>query len=260
MQRNKFQLLGYSIEQGLISKRKIGLYLSSLLNMIKNNSPEIKKFAENNNYKNIWRNKNFSKLLIQFRKKHPDKFSKIYNDIRLNPHFLSLAKDNKVLSKAKSILGIQKKNLWVGEFAGRIDVPRDRRNILGWHVDSSYYKNLSKTGSGALVSWIALCDVKIKNGAIKICPKSHKNEIFKTKKTLYEPDSVSNKKKSVTYKIENKIIKQYKQKYIELLAGDVIFFDLRLIHRSGFNSSNEVRLSILNRIFDKTVPGWIGKN
>ena len=69
-----------------------------------------------------------------------------------------------------------------GEFAGRIDVPRDRRNILGWHVDSSYYKNLSKTGSGALISWIALCDVKIKNGAIKLCLQSHKNESFKTKK------------------------------------------------------------------------------
>ena len=260
MSRNKFKLLGYSIEQGIISKRKISLYSSSLLNMFKNSSSEIKKFLENNNYKNAWKSKDFSKLIVKFRKQYPDKFSKIYNDIKLNPHFLSVANDSKVLSKAKSILGIKKKNLWVGEFTGRIDVPGDRRNILGWHIDASYYKNLSKTGSEALVSWIALCDVKIKNGAIKICPKSHENESFKTKKTLYKPDSVSNSKKSITYKIENKFIRQYKQKYIELLAGDVIFFDLRLIHRSGFNSSNEVRLSILNRIFDKTAPGWIGKN
>ena len=44
------------------------------------NSSEYQILCEQT-YKNAWKSKDFSKLIIKFRKQYPDKFSKIYNDI-----------------------------------------------------------------------------------------------------------------------------------------------------------------------------------
>ena len=89
-----------------------------------------------------------------------------------------------------------------------------------------------------------------------MCPKSHNNQLLTPKDKVDKSKNISKKFKSITREIDKKLIKRYVQKTVEVQSGDLILMDLRTFHRSGLNSSNLIRYSTINRLFDTTTKEW----
>ena len=139
---NNLENEGYFIIKNFINKvkiRKLKKVVSQLfLKEIEFLNGKSYKFKNKNN---LWDNKKFCKLIINFRKNYPLSFSKLYNMVKNNPLLLDILNDKKIVSISKKILNIKSEHIWNGEFMIRIDVPKDKRNVIGWHQEASYYKN-----------------------------------------------------------------------------------------------------------------------
>ena len=57
-----------------------------------------------------------------------------------------------------------------------IDAPYDKRNILDWHHDASYYHQTYPSYNAAFCL-VPITDNSVKNGTVKFIPKSHKLKI-----------------------------------------------------------------------------------
>ena len=81
----------------------------------------------------------------------------------------------------------------------------------------------------SLVAWLPLVEVNKKNGAIEILPSSHTKGLLKTVEDKWYrkiPDELVDLNKFVT---------------INLSKGDLLLFSSTLVHRSGFNSTKNMR-------------------
>ena len=81
------------------------------------------------------------------------------------------------------------------------------------------------------------------NGAILVCPGSHKEGLLNT---------VREKKTSISETTRITISEDYTKKYesidVEANQGDAVFFNMLLFHRSGENISNKLRITVQNRL------------
>ena len=59
----------------------------------------------------------------------------------------------------------------------------------------------------------------------------------------------SDKLYSETFSIDNKYIDAFKRNSFELKIGDILIFPMKMIHKSGKNISNQVRISGLFRYY-----------
>lgn len=244
---------GYVVFRNFISKKKIKNLTNDLENLFK---LEINTDNEKINNQGI-NDIKFNKKIIEFRKNEPEKFSKVYNVIKGSPSLISLLNDRKIISLVSKVLNIKKSFLWNGEYQLRMDTPFDNRNSLGWHQDANYYLDKTKSGKNGVVISIAISKkIKKKNGALILCPKSHNSQLIPPKDKVDESENISKKFKSITRGIDKKLINKYAQKTIEMQCGDLILMDLRTFHRSGLNSSNLIRFSTINRLFDTTTREW----
>lgn len=116
----------------------------------------------------------------------------------------------------------------------RMDVPHDKKNVRDWHQDSHYFLD-NKNASDSLVVWLPFDDVEEKNGAVLVCPKSHREGRLGSS---YVEGKIG---KSEQYVTDPKKVEKYEQIVVNCKKGDAIFFNMDLIHKSGFNSSDKVR-------------------
>lgn len=96
-----------------------------------------------------------------------------------------------------------------------------------------------------IVLWIPLCDTNYKTGGLKIYEKSHKYGYFKH--SLEHPEG----KKAWTSKythINQKYVKKFKEKNLDVKAGTGIIFLSSLVH-SGYENTDKksVRITITER-------------
>lgn len=117
----------------------------------------------------------------------------------------------------------------------RIDPPLDERRTTKWHQEVFY----SIPGSEFLQTWAPfLYDATIENGTIEACVSSNKDGIIK--------QLVDNVKGSATpFVISDNTIQKYTQKSVEMKVGQFMIFSSRLIHRSGSNTSKNIRYSLI---------------
>lgn len=90
--------------------------------------------------------------------------------------------------------------------------------------------------------WIPLHDITDNNGALSIVPKSH---------WFFSPY------RAVTLPFPFKEIAGTVRKYLKpifMRAGEVLFFDNRVIHNSALNNSGEPRIAIICGLFPKNAP------
>lgn len=187
------------------------------------------------------RNK-LSECLIKIRKSNWAVFSKIYDDLQVSNSVYKLLHSEEIFDIGRSLLGQKKYSpIAVSGTMLRLDPPKDRRNLYDYHQDHSYYHQ-NKSGKNGLVISVALHNIGLKNGALKVALKSHKLGFLKVdtkRKNSYSAQQYSiNSTKLKKYKITRQIMNK----------GDVSAIYLDTVHCSADNFSDELRVTGLVRV------------
>jgi ectoine hydroxylase-related dioxygenase (phytanoyl-CoA dioxygenase family) len=174
-------------------------------------------------------------VLGNIKKKNRDSSSWIYQTINNSNIFKKFIYNLELDQIIKKLLHMGDLNhLATVNPALRIDMPFDNDNIRDWHQDSHYFLDNEK-GSDALVTWICLGDAYKENGSIFVCPKSHKEGRLNSK------HSTGSSGVSEQFVTDNDIVNKYEKIIVEAKKGDVVLFNMDLIHKSGNNISKFIR-------------------
>ena len=194
------------------------------------------------------------KKLIDFRKKNPKKFSDLYLELGLNASLRSIFYSKKFLNMFSKILKTKKEFLLINGFMLRLDAPFDKRNVLPWHLDASYYEHTDPFYNAG-VCWMPLTNNSFDNGTVRFIPGSNKSKV--NPKTL----KFTRKSKLSAAVIEIPVSKEEKKliKDVNASFGDVGIFHMHLKHKSGENISKKFRLTLICRFHDTSKKLNIGK-
>ena len=239
---------GFAIVKNIVPAQRINSLLENIFNLFCKYSTD---YQELKNMEKPWNTELFHKKLIEFRQKDPESFGAIYDSLKTSLTLTQLITDNKVVDFVAKFLKIKPSDLSISEPMCRLDVPNDKRNTLDWHQERSFFPQ-NRNGLNGLVCWIPLTDITEEMGPMHISPRSHAEGQLK----------LSNKtKKNVSYTTQIPVPEEFVSKYEDLVvranAGDAIFFNMLLFHRSGQNISNKVRLATQGRFHTSTADDFI---
>jgi ectoine hydroxylase-related dioxygenase (phytanoyl-CoA dioxygenase family) len=128
----------------------------------------------------------------------------------------------------------------------RVDLPGDTLVFAEWHQEIFF----SIPESRYIQFWAPLTrDVTAENGALQVCVGSHRHGIVK--QCWEEPEG-----RHRQMIIDPETIAAHEQRSLELHLGQLLVFSPYLIHRSGSNSSNEVRFTLISAFHDIDNPSF----
>jgi len=160
----------------------------------------------------------------KFYLKHRTDQGVLYDLFQRHPEFQELAKNSKILDKLGEVFG---ENICLYENS-LVYKPKGKRNAVPWHQDFiSRPKEPLK-----YIGWIALDDVRIENGAMKIIPGSHKFGFLKWFRLKGETHHD---------RLDLSQIDANNAVYVELDAGDVLIFNQLVVHSSDECDSEKPR-------------------
>jgi ectoine hydroxylase-related dioxygenase (phytanoyl-CoA dioxygenase family) len=227
---------GYKIFRNSINKIAINNMAIAFSNICKFAQPKLFSIKKSEQFQN----KNLNKVLINLRKSQKIKFSQIYDLMQYSDVVKKFCYQNNLDSVARKILRCKSEDLYL-RTQFRIDVPNDERNTFDWHQDSAYDK-LNNNPKNGLIFWIPLVNTNEQNGTLILKPKSHneKNSYF------------TKVKFGLRYKSPQLVVQKSKiEKYVSLQptckVGDYILTYANLFHKSGYNSSDRIRFTIIAR-------------
>lgn len=242
---DKYQELGFCHVKKVFSKKQIQKIQQSIIDRTNLDFDTSFKLSDFNKG-------SFHNFLIKKRKENPKQFSKFYSILQTNINVFSITSSEKLKNHIKNLLNIKKDYLSCSDFLFRTDAPKDKRNSLDWHQDSSYFKRTEDLNDCCVI-WIPIQRIDNKIGPLNMIPSSH----------LFGGLPFNRIQKNLLSSPQNKIAKKYysnkKVVKFKMSVGDVILMDSKVIHRSGKNISNKFRFTILSRIastLNKTfIPG-----
>ena len=239
---------GFAIVKNIVPAQRINSLLENIFNLFCKYSTDCQELK---NMEKPWNTELFHKKLIEFRQKDPESFGAIYDSLKTSLTLTQLITDNKVVDFVAKFLKIKPSDLSISEPMCRLDVPNDKRNTLDWHQERSFFPQ-NRNGLNGLVCWIPLTDITEEMGPIHISPRSHAEGQLK----------LSNRtKKNTSYTTQIPVPEEFVSKYEDLAvranAGDAVFFNMLLFHRSGQNISNKVRLATQGRFHTSTADDFI---
>ena len=239
---------GFAIVKNIVPAQRINSLLENIFNLFCKYSTD---YQDLKNIERPWNTELFHKKLIELRQKDPESFGAIYDSLKTSLTLTQLVTDNKVVDFVAKFLKIKPSDLSISEPMCRLDVPNDKRNTLDWHQERSFFPQ-NRNGLNGLVCWIPLTDITEEMGPMHISPRSHAEGQLK----------LSNKtKKNVSYTTQIPVPEEFVSKYEDLVvranAGDAVFFNMLLFHRSGQNISNKVRFATQGRFHTSTADDFI---
>ena len=239
---------GFAIVKNIVPAQRINSLLENIFNLFCKYSTD---YQELKNMEKPWNTELFHKKLIEFRQKDPESFGAIYDSLKTSLTLTQLVTDNKVVDFVAKFLKIKPSDLSISEPMCRLDVPNDKRNTLDWHQERSFFPQ-NRNGLNGLVCWIPLTDITEEMGPMHISPRSHAEGQLK----------LSNKtKKNTSYTTQIPVPEEFVSKYEDLAvranAGDAVFFNMLIFHRSGQNISNKIRLATQGRFHTSTADDFI---
>ena len=239
---------GFAIVKNIVPAQRINSLLENIFNLFCKYSTDCQELK---NMDKPWNTELFHKKLIEFRQKDPESFGAIYDSLKTSLTLTQLITDNKVVDFVAKFLKIKPSDLSISEPMCRLDVPNDKRNTLDWHQERSFFPQ-NRNGLNGLVCWIPLTDITEEMGPMHISPKSHTEGQLK----------LSNRtKKNTSYTTQIPVPEEFVSKYEDLAvranAGDAVFFNMLLFHRSGQNISNKIRLATQGRFHTSTADDFI---
>lgn len=187
-----------------------------------------------------WDDPKFNKFLLSVRKKK-DLFSAIYNTALKSNELQKIPFENNFHKIASKFLNVDKGNLTIRNITFRMDPPKDKKNSYGWHQDSAYDKFNVESKNGAIL-WIPLTDTNKKNGTLVVKIGSE-NTTYNCSKLVYK----GSKYRSQQILVDKKYLKKYKSKHIPVKQNNALVCFNGLFHKSGINSSNKFRFTIIVR-------------
>ena len=167
-------------------------------------------------------------------KKHPETSSKVYRAINRSYFLLKFIQNYKIANLAAQLIGTNLNKLSCLNPTFRFDIPGDLLHARLWHQESNYFKDVLK-GSDGVVCWIPMNKAYAKNGSVILAVGSHK--------LGYIPSNhiKGKKNRSEQHKISEKLIKNFKKKFVNANVGDLAFINFHLVHSSGKNVSQSIR-------------------
>lgn len=141
-----------------------------------------------------------------------------------HPEFQDLVKNPVILDKLTEVFG---EDICMYENC-LVYKPKGKRNAVPWHQDFISRPNDPRK----YISWVALDDVRIENGAMKVIPGSHKFGFLKWFRVKGETHHD---------RIDLSQINEKDAVYVELDAGDVLIFNQLVVHSSDECDSNKPR-------------------
>jgi len=165
----------------------------------------------------------------------------IYDTIFQSPVFFRISGSKRTEETIKMLLGVDNSQpLYAYTNRCRIDPPEDNRRTYGWHQEVFY-----TVPKGRFIqTWAPLiCDATVKNGTIEVAVGSHKEGL--TQQTWNEIEG-----RATQILIEDSVVNKYPRVPVEMKVGELLFFSGYLAHRSGNNTSNQVRYSLIGMYHD----------
>ena len=160
----------------------------------------------------------------------------IYDTIFQSPSFFRIVGNRQVESFVKLFLKLPKSNALYGYTNRcRIDPPRDNRRTYGWHQEVFY----TVPRGSYLQTWAPLIfDTTVENGTIEVACGPHRERI--AKQTWNESEG-----RATQIIVDADVVNKYEQQAVEMRVGELLIFSGFLAHRSGNNTSNQVRYSLV---------------
>ena len=158
------------------------------------------------------------------------------------PELYSVYCSGEIIKLAQNILGNGSGFVLVNNFRFRSQIPtRDNISNLPWHQDSHYNTNKDEK---SIAIWISVFDVNQEQGPVVFKSGSHVSG--ELPKAIYKKSNGAE-----VFTVDQSYINDtsYEETSILTKSGDVILIDMNVIHRSGYNTSeNLTKLSIQARL------------
>ena len=248
-----FQKHGYHIEKSVtplsIHEELFFIFYDLALSTIKRNNIKIdfipKKVDECIFPDNL--NK-LDRLLFAILAYDRDLLGEIYDTVAYCSTFFKLIGNKKIEEISREILASNNQTpLYSTTHRIRMDWPQDEKRRAGWHQEIFHtYPDFK-----FIQTWSPVIrNSTVSNGTIKVCPGSHTHGIARQN---WEDEKEGYATRII---INEEIVKKYNEEDLPMEIGDVLFFDPLLFHRSGYNSSKEIRFSQVGMWNDCSTKGF----
>lgn len=164
---------------------------------------------------------------------------------RHKPHLLmswayDLAREENIVKTVCKVLGTEDVLMWYSVVFVK---PAKSEQYVAWHQDGHYWAMKDDQG---LTAWVALTDVDRERGGMLMIPGSHLNKTHKHVVAPSETNNLLHRGQKIVGIDESNAVP------INLNAGDVSFHDLRTLHMSGANKTDQPRLALAFRYIPAT--------
>jgi ectoine hydroxylase-related dioxygenase (phytanoyl-CoA dioxygenase family) len=179
--------------------------------------------------------------ILALEEKDHEYVAAIYDTIFQSPSFFRILGNRNTESYIKTLLKIDLSHALYG-FTNRcrIDPPNDNRRTYGWHQEVFY----TVPRGSYIQTWAPLIfDTTFENGTIEVAVGSQKEKI--ANQTWNELEG-----KATQILVDDNIVNKYEQQVVEMKVGEMLFFSGFLAHRSGNNTSQQVRYSLVGMYHD----------
>ena len=244
---NDYNKNGYVVLKNIVPYARIDALLENIYKLYYKYS----KDSELENLEYPWKSELFHKKLIEFREKEPQLFGAIYDSLKTSLTLTQLVSDDRIVDNVAKFLNVKPSDISISEPMCRLDVPNDKRNALEWHQERSFFPQ-NRDGSHSLVCWIPLTNVTEEMGTIHISPESHKGGLI-----IPERNEKKNGSSTRQISVPEEHIKKYEDLTAPVDAGDVVFLNMLLFHRSGVNISDKIRYAVQARFHTATADDFI---
>lgn len=179
---------------------------------------------------------------LQFLRKHSSEcISKIQRTISRTPEFFRLSSSSVLSSTIRDLFSLSNDEpLYMLSNGIIFGFPHDETKksinfVIDWHKDTFF----TIPRNQFIQIWVPLLqDACSENGALQVCPKSHKEGIGKQE---FNAGSTFNYR----YTVPQEEVDRYEVSSVDVKLGQALIFDGQLIHASGHNSSEQVRATML---------------
>lgn len=172
--------------------------------------------------------------------------AEIYDAAAQCPSFLRVISGQSLTNTVRSLLGRRDTPLYTFTNRCRIDPPLDARRTYGWHQEVFYTIPRGKF----LQTWAPLIrDTTIENGTIEVAVGSHRKGIVR--QTWNDVEG-----RATQIIVDDEVIRECESLPIEMKVGELLIFSGFLAHRSGSNSSQHHRFSLVGMYHDVAHSGF----
>ena len=234
------------LSKNIVSKIDIDNLYNAILVLFIKYFPDIFSWCKKKYYYNLWNEHKFHESLANARRVSPKKFGYIYDSIQVSYAAKKIMTSEKLLSLVEKFTKIPKNNFICFNSVIRLDPSFDSRNSVDWHYDvyPNSYKHIPEHGVTVQVSFHKTSTI---HGTPIFLLESHK--INKNKLINSQNASKQSKNSSYKYSFNENLIKKYKNFFFNTNSGDAVIFPMKLIHKSGINTSGKFRISGIFRYY-----------